>query len=238
MYTDIHSHIIPEVDDGACNMEESLQLLKSMAAQGINSLIATPHFYAEDSLLTPSQHNIAMQSALNKLRAETVGKGLPNIRLGHEVQYFNGISTCEEVTSLCFSGSKYFLLELPYVQIGSNSATDIIEFSLNFGIKPILAHIERYVRYDFFPDLLDIIKEGFAEGQINCDSVIDKRLRRLSFDLIKSGYISYLATDAHNITTRTPRYSEAIEIISKKIGGSTATTLCNNANRLFQELED
>lgn len=238
MYTDIHSHIIPEVDDGACNMEESLQLLKSMAAQGITSLIATPHFYAEDSLITPTQHNSAMQSALNKLRAEVEGKGLPDIKLGHEVHYFKGISNCEEITSLCFAGSKYFLLELPYAHIGSNVATEIVEISLNFGVKPILAHLERYACHDAFCDLLDIIKEGFAEAQINCDSVIDKRLRRLSFDLIKSGYISYLATDTHGITVRPPHYSEAIEIISKKIGGSVATTLCNNANRLFQELED
>ena len=238
MYTDIHSHIIPEVDDGACNMEESLQLLKSMAAQGITSLIATPHFYAEDNHLTPSQHNIAMQNALQKLRAEINGRGLPRISLGHEVHYFNGISTCEEITSLCFSGSKYFLLELPYQHISSNVATEIVDFSLNFGIKPILAHIERYARHDVFADLLDIIKEGFAEAQLNCDSVIDKRLRRLSLDLIKSGYISYLATDAHSITTRPPHYSEAIEIISKKIGSSEAGRLCNNANRLFQEIEE
>ncbi len=238
MYTDIHSHIIPEVDDGACNMEESLQLLESMAAQGITSLIATPHFYAEDNHLTPFQHNAAMQKSLNKLKAEISGMDFPHIKLGHEVHYFHGISTCEEITSLCFSGSKYFLLELPYMHIGSGVANEIVDFSLNFGVKPILAHIERYARHDAFDDLLDIIKEGFAEAQVNCDSIIDKRLRRLSFDLIKSGYISYLATDTHSITTRPPRFSEAIEIISKKIGSSEANKLCSNANRLFQEIED
>ena len=238
MYTDIHSHIIPEVDDGACNMEESLLLLKEMAAQGITSLIATPHFYAEDNHLTPLQHNAVISRKLAELKEYTKAEQLPKIKLGHEVHYFNGISTCEEVLPLCFKGGKHFLLELPYNHIGSSVITEVVDFSLNFGVKPILAHIERYVRHELFTDLLQIIKEGFAEAQINCDSVIDKRLRRVSFDLIKQGYVSYLATDAHNTYDRPPRYSEAVEIISKKIGRREVLKLQFNAARLFEETEE
>ncbi len=238
MYIDIHSHIIPEVDDGACNMEESLQLLQDMVAQGITSLIATPHFYAEDNHLTPLQHSRVISGQLAMLNEKGSALGLPKVRLGHEVHYFNGISTCEEVLHLCFKGSKYFLLELPYAHIGSNVVNDIVDFSLNFGVKPILAHIERYARHDVFCDLLGVIKEGFAEAQLNCDSVIDKRMRKISFDLINQGYISYLATDAHNTFDRPPRFSEAMDIITKKLGRSEAERLTHNAERLFEETEE
>ena len=238
MYTDIHSHIIPEVDDGACNMEESLQLLETMAAQGITSLIATPHFYAEDNHLTPLQHSVVISKKLAELKEYVPAEQLPLIKLGHEVHYFNGISTCEEVLPLCFKGGKHFLLELPYNHISSSVVTEIVDFSLNFGVKPILAHIERYVRHDVFPDLLKIVEEGFAEAQLNCDSVIDKRLRRVSLDLIKQGFVSYLATDAHNTYDRPPRYREAVEIILKKIGRKEAQVLQYNAARLFEETEE
>lgn len=237
MYTDIHSHIIPEVDDGACNIEEALKLLSVMGEQGITSVIATPHFYASKSVLSPKEHRIFVENKL-KLLKDAAGDGLPKIHLGHEVHYFKDIANCEEISELCISGTNYLLLELPYSKINSNIPAEIVELSLNFGIKPILAHIERYMHQPEFNNILSVIKDGFAKGQINCDSLVDKPFRRTSIQLIKKGLVSYLATDAHNISNRPPKFTEAYGVISKKLGRDTAERLCHNSNSLLKEIED
>ena len=110
--TDIHTHIVPNVDDGARSMEESLALLELLAAQGVCSLIATPHFYA-DNCLDLGAHIERMEKAFRELKSN-LKEGMPQIYLGHEVLYFNGISSCEDMKKLTINNSNYILLELPF----------------------------------------------------------------------------------------------------------------------------
>ena len=121
---DIHSHILPRIDDGAKDTQEATELLKLMREQGITSVIATPHFIA-------SEHNLQdfisdITRAKEKLDAVVKEQGLPSVYLGSEVYYFSGIGSSKAISHLCLNNSKYLLLELPFCDIGKHILDDII----------------------------------------------------------------------------------------------------------------
>ena len=94
---DIHSHILPSVDDGASNIEESVELLNMMKSQGITDVIATPHFDA--SVNNIDDFKVAVSSSLLALNEEIKDMNLPNVYLGSEVYYFRGIGHFCQVIS-------------------------------------------------------------------------------------------------------------------------------------------
>ena len=91
MLLDIHSHILPAVDDGAFDISESLMLLEAMRLQGITDVIATPHFYPLDDNFNEYKERIS--NAYNLLLKETENKNLPRIFVGSEVLYYRYIGT-------------------------------------------------------------------------------------------------------------------------------------------------
>lgn len=214
--TDIHTHIVPNVDDGARNMEESLALLELLAAQGVCSLIATPHFYA-DKCLDLGAHIERMEKAFRELKSN-LKEGMPQIYLGHEVLYFNGISSCEDMKKLTINNSNYILLELPYSDFSSSVINEIVDINLNLGLIPILAHVERYAAQRGFREVMETVREGYALAHVNCDQLLDKKSRKICLKLIKEGLISFIATDTHSIEFRPPRMEEARILLEKKIG--------------------
>ena len=115
---DIHSHILPGVDDGPTEIETSLQLLSSMKEQGITDVIATPHFFATHENL--EEYISKVNSAYTLLKEESKHKDLPNIYLCSEVFYFSGMGKINSVKSLSLCNSKYILLELPFCPITDN----------------------------------------------------------------------------------------------------------------------
>lgn len=227
MFADIHSHIIPFVDDGAEDTQESIKILQMMAAQGITSVAATPHFYP-NICPQPSIHAKVVAEQLEILQ-KNLPQGLPDIVLGHEVSYFRGISTSDDIVSLKMGKSQFFLLELPYENFAPRIEDEIMEFSLNTGFKIILAHVERYANFSWFPEILKIIKNGFALAQAGCDSIVDSRRSKNVLKLTQEGYISFIATDAHSSELRPPLMADAYDIIIKKFGSSLADTLKYNA---------
>ena len=233
MYTDIHSHILPGVDDGAADIAETLELLNLMQKQGIDTVVATPHYHAE-ICLSPKKHAEKCEQVLADLKAKLPSNFI-NILLGYEVRYFRGISQSEEVSALKLGNTNHILLELPPYKVSSKVADEIVEFSLNFGVKPIIAHIERYVKSSSFGAFLNIIDEGFAEAQINCDSLLFPKLRKPCLSLLKSGYINYIATDTHSILERPPHLYEAINVLNSKLGKKETEKLLENSKVLISQ---
>ena len=232
MFTDIHSHILPGVDDGASNVSETLQLLDLMKMQGINTVVATPHYHAE-ICLSPSEHKLKCEQVLADLKAQAPSD--INILLGYEVRYFRGISQSEQVSTLKLGNTNHILLELPPYKISSKIADEIVEFSLNFGVKPIIAHIERYIKSSSFGAFLNIIEEGFAEAQINCDSLLFPKLRKPCLALIREGYINYIATDTHSVLERPPHMLEAVAVLKSKLGKPETEKLLENSKVLISQ---
>ncbi len=237
MIADIHAHIVPGVDDGAKDLKEAAELINMMRLDGITSVVATPHFYP-NVCPEPLEHlNVvkrAFQNMLDELNLE-----VPNIILGHEVHYFREIARSEQIKELRMGNSEYILLELPEGNWGSEIAEEIMEFSLNTGLIPILAHIERYIGVNGFSAVLETIKKGYCQGQLSCGSLFaPRRFTKNVYKLLKSGVVSYIATDAHSVDKRPPRMSDALKIIEAKLGTKTAETLIENGNELFKKISE
>ena len=235
-YLDIHAHVLPDIDDGARDIETSIKLLEMLKQQGVTDVIATPHFYPDSDNAETFIENV--QQAYKQLKNETFAKDLPNVYLGCELRYFNGMGKSQAVKQFVIKGTKYLLLELPYgTPITKLVLKDIMDISEVLGLIPILAHIERYGKVAGFKKLLKLVSDGYALAHINAGGVIGKEEAKLCEKLIKGGYVSYLASDTHSVRNRPPYIKQALETISGKLGRSAANRLIIKGNRLLEEIE-
>lgn len=235
-FLDIHAHILPSVDDGAKDMETAIALLEMSKEQGVTDIIATPHFYPD----TDSAEEFAeiTTKAYTDLKNEIAHKELPNIYLGCELRYFNGMGKSRAIKQFVISGTDYLLLELPYgAPITKSVLQDIIDITERQGLTPILAHIERYSKVSGFKKLLKLISDGYAYAHINASSVVNKENARFCEKLIKGGFVSYIASDTHSPDLRPPLIKPALDTIAERLGNSAANRLVIKSNRLLEKIE-
>ncbi len=235
-FLDIHAHILPKVDDGARDMETSIELLEMLKAQGVTDVIATPHFYPDSD--NYEEFAEIIQKAYKDLKAEVSKHDLPRVFLGCELRYFNGMGKSNAIKQFVISGTNYLLLELPYgAPITKTVLQDIIDVGERQGLIPILAHIERYSKVPGYKKLLKLITDGYAIAHINAGAVVTKETMRFCEKLIKGGYVSYIATDTHSPEHRPPQLDKALEILTERMGKSTVSRLIIKSNRLLEEIE-
>ncbi len=235
-YLDIHSHILPDVDDGAKDLETSIELLKLLKEQGVTAVIATPHFYP--SYDNAEEYVEKINAVYNQLKDAVAGQDLPRVFLGCELRYFGGISKSQSIDQFTIKGTDCLLLELPYgAPITKLVLEDIIALSENSGFRVILAHIERYYKVKGFKKLLKLISDGYATAHINADGMTSKEEAKICEKLIKGGYISFVASDTHSVKNRPPKIKGALKAITDRLGKSAATRLMLKSNQLLEELE-
>lgn len=235
-FLDIHAHILPNVDDGAKDMETSLKLLKMLKEQGVTDVVATPHFYPDSD--SAEDFLELAQTAYKELKEKICGSDLPRVYLGCELRYFNGMGKSSAIKQFVISGTDYLLVELPYGEkITKTVLQDIIDISERQGLIPILAHIERYNKLPGYKNLLKLIQEGYAMAHINSGAVVTKETTRLCEKLIKGGYASYIASDTHSPEQRPPFIDKALQTISDRMGKSVSNRLIIKSNRLLEEIE-
>ena len=151
---DFHSHILPEMDDGADSVETSLAMLRESSRQGVDLICATPHFYADEE--DPKSFLQRRSEAYSRLReAMGDGKGYPDILLGAEVLYFPGISVAEEMRELCLEGTFFLLVEPPMLPWTEAMLDEIEACVSSLHCIPVIAHIDRYMRLLNAPELLN-----------------------------------------------------------------------------------
>ena len=116
---DIHSHILPGVDDGAENLEISVELLKSQYKQGITTVVATPHFYPANNSVENfiKKRNLAFEELNNYIRNNSI-KDIPEIILGAEIHFSTDICNVD-IRPLLIENTNFVLFELPYNFSGS-----------------------------------------------------------------------------------------------------------------------
>lgn len=211
---DWHTHILPEMDDGSHNVVESLSMLNMQMSQGINTVIATPHFYANaetvDSFL---QRRIKSFESLKK----ELPKKTPEILLGAEVRYYQGISRMAELKALRIEGSKLLLLEMPVTSWTEYMVRELIELSGKSSVQIVLAHMERYYKLQD-KSVWERIYESDILLQANASFFTAFGTKRKAIKLLKEGKIQLLGTDCHNMTSRPPQIETALNIIENKLG--------------------
>ncbi|MCD8369688.1 MAG: protein tyrosine phosphatase [Clostridiales bacterium] len=211
---DVHSHIIPGVDDGARTMEESVQMLKSLAEQGFCGVIATPHDSRRKSLEK-------LDERVRELTCE-IRRFCPDFCVwpGQETCYHDGLIErlkCGEAYSI--NHTRYVLVEFE-PDVSANRFLLGVRRLSEAGYRPLIAHMERYVCLNEERCLKDAVDYG-ALFQMNYDSLTGKwysgevrRCRRL----VSEGWIQVLGTDMHRMDWRPPRTRTAVEWLRKNIG--------------------
>jgi len=197
--TDIHSHIIFDVDDGSKSIEESLELLKMLKSVGFDNIIMTPH-YIEDTEYC--SYNPEKLEKLAILREEVKKHNIDiNLYLGNEI-FINDhiIEGIQEGKIYPLNNSKYILFELPFHNQILGLADFVYEMKIA-GYIPILAHPERYSYFQNNYDLVDELKEEGLLFQCNYASILGyygKDAEKLLKYMLKNEYVDYLGTDIHH----------------------------------------
>ena len=197
---DFHTHILPGIDDGSRSADESILMLRAMPE--VSHVVATPHFYAWEN--TPERFLRRRTAAWEQLR-ERLDDTAPDIRLGAEVCYFEGICRSDELHSLCVEGTNVLLLEMPFEKWSSRAFHDLLELGHRAELRVVLAHA-------FFLRL---------------------RTRREALRLVKDGRIHLLGSDCHGAEHRAPNLDEAAQVIRKNLGEDALCEIDRLALRLL-----
>jgi protein-tyrosine phosphatase len=216
---DFHSHILPGVDDGSRSVEESLEMLRAEARQGIGTVVATPHFYAHHD--TPERFLRRRAAAWEMLQTAMAQEaGLPEVILGAEVYYFSGISDSDQLHRLTTGQKRYIMLEMPTVPWTQNMYQEMENIYTKHGITPIIAHIDRYISPLRHRQILDRLEELPVLVQANSDFFLRPMTAPLALRMLKEKRIHLLGSDCHNCSTRKPELGRAIKKIEKHLGAS------------------
>ena len=229
---DFHSHILPAIDDGSQSVEESLEMLRALKAQGVDTVIATSHFYATHR--SPESYLQRRNAAFETLK-QVLTDDCPRIILGAEVLYFPGISRISSLESLCTEGTNLLLLEMPFTSWSESMIAEVNEMARSHRVQLIMAHIERY----YFKQKVSVWDEFLSRGilmQSNADFFLPFWEGRKALKLLREGRIHLLGTDCHNMTDRRPRMDEAVRRIQRTVGSETLEEIDQLGHRLLQEV--
>jgi protein-tyrosine phosphatase len=227
---DFHSHILPGIDDGSRNSDMSMEMLKKSATYGIDTMVATPHFYIrhnlpKDFLKNRKDAYQRLMTAIDKKLPQDEAKLLPKIRLGAEVFYFNGIGKYDELDKLTIEDTRYLLLEMPFNRWNERVISEVETIIYERKLKPIIAHIERYMDANkgtaYIQDLLslDVIV------QMNAEFFNGFFTRKKAVELLRNGVVQLLGSDCHNMDKRAPNLDKTFDIIKRKCGEETLSEI-------------
>ena len=234
--TDLHTHILFGLDDGPHDINESISLLKECAFSGIKKVAATSHYY---SSTTPyesfvSRRNRRVQALNEEIQNQNIDvKILP----GAEVYMSEFLLNLKSLDELKYGNSDYVLLEIPRTELERDAIIPFIEQLISyFGIKPIIAHVERYPFLLASKANLELLNQMGCLLQVDAESVLSGsplfvKMRVLS--LIKKGYIDIIASDCHDLSARPQNLVRAYNVIERKAGPVVTKLLKDAADRIF-----
>lgn len=219
MIADMHSHVLPGMDDGSASAEESIAMLRQTAAQGIGTIVATPHFYARHD--TPEAFFTRRERAERCLREEMQKfAGLPEVKLGAEVHFFHGMSESDVLQRLTIGGKRCILIEMPQSPWTDRMYGELADIRSKQGLIPIVAHVDRYIgRFRTFgiPERLEALP---VLVQANAEFFLDRFTAPLALRMLRREQIHLLGSDCHNMGKRPPRLGEAVGKIRHSLGQS------------------
>ena len=197
--TDVHSHLIPGIDDGSTSVEDSLNIIRGLHSLGYSKLITTPHIMSDFYRNTPE----IILAGLEDVRAAVAREGIP-VELEAAAEYYCDYEFEKSIgeKKLLSFGDKYVLVELSYLNPSDNF--DSVTFKLQLeGYKPVLAHPERYPywyqsfnKYEEFRDKGVLLQINLASITGHYGSVA----KRISERLIENNMVDFLGTDTHKMS--------------------------------------
>lgn len=214
---DFHCHILPGIDDGSRNTDMSVEMLRQEHAQGVDIVVATPHFYPDMDNMSRFLEKRA--EAGERLAAREL-EDVPRILFGAEVAYFPGIGKANGIDeNLCIEGTRTLLLEMPFEQWNPQAVRDV-ETICGRGTAVVLAHLERFMPLQKDLNVMREILDLPVFVQINAEYLLSRKTRRRAADMFQDHSAHLLGSDAHNLTDRAPNLGQAREVLKKRLGQS------------------
>ena len=211
---DSHTHVLPGIDDGSRSVEESVAMLRALKDQGVDLVAATPHFYADR--ISPEKFFARRQAAWDALK-DHLEPDFPEIRLGAEVRYFEGITRYDQLERFRIEGTNLLLLEMPHGPWTSRMLSAVAELNARENVTVLLAHIERFFR-EQKKDTWSALLELGVQMQVSAEFFTKRGSRRAAMKLLQTGRLHFLGTDCHNTTSRKPDMGDALDVIRRKSG--------------------
>lgn len=204
---DMHAHILPCVDDGAASTAEAIQLLTLAYAQGIRTIVATPHYSRRQDMNKIKGAFVWLQEEAWKLDKDF------QIYLGQEILYFDSVvEKLKEGQALTMGGSRYVLVEFkPNVQY--KIIYQAVRSLFQSGYCPIIAHIERYRVLRIEENLLELLKTDccFQMNYKSLNGGLWDRDASWCRKQVRTGKVHCLSTDMHDSGYRTPEVTKALK---------------------------
>jgi protein-tyrosine phosphatase len=223
---DLHTHVLPGVDDGAETLEQAVELCRLAAADGCTALVATPHRRRDEWADLPEAE---LERRLGQVRA-AVGES-PRLLLGGEVRVDSDLARDldrpDRGGTLPLAGSRYLLLELEPRGFGPDPATLVAELAAA-GWRPIVAHPELTPWLAREPEQVDRLAAAGALFQLTAASVagdFGRVPRERALELLEAGHAHFVASDAHRPDWRPTGLSRARREIERRFGAERATAL-------------
>lgn len=232
---DLHSHILPGVDDGAKTPDEAVALLREELAGGVERIALTPHFNAERS--TVEAFCRKREAAFGQLQAAVSGAGLEvELKLGAEV-FFSSELPQLELEPLCLAGTPYLLVEFSPSFYPMWAKDIFYELQLR-GMAPILAHVERYPYMLSDPRRLYELACAGVLMQVNAGSLVKGGSRAgMLQKLLRWGLVQLISTDTHSMEKRPPLLPQALHKAESLCGAAAAARLVQAGQAVFDGLD-
>jgi tyrosine-protein phosphatase YwqE len=221
-FIDIHSHLLPGIDDGAKSIDDSIALIEIMRSFGIRNFITTPHVLGEVYPNTPE----IIKTKLSEVKKTLIDRGITDVSISAAAEYmldeqFAKALKNDEILTLKDS---YVLVEMSYFSAPINLYELLFEIQLK-GYKPVLAHPERYNFYHNDFDHYYKLKKSGCLFQLNFLSLTEqygKNVQKISQKLLQLGMYDFIGTDTHHsrhlnllTTLATEKHKKNLELLMK-----------------------
>ena len=235
-YYDIHCHILPEVDDGADDMETTIKMLRQEYEDGVRVIYATPHYRI--GMFEPPGEKVMQQYELVKKQAKQIGDGI-EIYLGCEFHAnMDMISMIDTKKGIRMGNSSCVLTEFSEKH-GYGYIRERCYALLSHGCQPIIAHAERYPALNHDLEKFHSLVDMGAFIQVNADSILGKNgfhLKHVCRKMMKWNLIHFIGSDAHDVLKRKPLIGQCAEYLKKKMGQAyMEKILIENPRKFIEE---
>lgn len=236
-YLDLHSHILPGVDDGSKNMEMTKEMLKKMYEEGVRNVLATSHSYPNRKGRSVEEL-IELTKQVNQI-AKEISPDL-EVYTGQELFYRESLAQeLDDKKVLTLAGTDYVLVEF-HPKERFQKICEGVSKLMQHGYYPVIAHVERVETLIGNPEHMHELVKMSCYMQVNAGSLqggfFDRRTRTV-LKMIKEGYIHFIGSDCHNLDSRPPRMKACVDKLYKKISKSMVEDLLFENQRKFLQNE-
>ncbi|WP_191557715.1 tyrosine-protein phosphatase [Metabacillus idriensis] len=233
---DIHSHILPKLDDGADSVEEAIQIAKAAVIEGITTIIATPH-HQNGKYINNKQIILQKVEELNLLLKK---EEIPlSILPGQETRIHGDLLIeLENDLILPLNHTNYVFIELPSGHVPRYTEQMLFDIQMK-GFSPIIVHPERNSEIIENPDLLYKLVSRGALTQITASSItghFGKNIKKFTLQLIEAQLTHFLASDVHSIRNRPFRLANGYDVLNNEFGLAAVNLFKENAELLVKNL--